>query len=97
MFNTSSSFDIFMIEGKLCPKCKKGHLYFQGKRALDVEAKGDTLDADMTGYVCDNCGFIQKAVGRRLYEDVPVGGGRVTANVTKGKTKAKKKTKKKTK
>ena len=34
MFNTSSSFDNFMSEGKLCPNCGWGLMEWQGKRLV---------------------------------------------------------------
>jgi hypothetical protein len=86
-----------MKEGGLCPRCKKGHMYFEGKRGSEGESKDPFRETgNVTEYVCDakDCGHRQKAEQRKLYEDVPVRGGRVTATVTRGKTKVKKKTKK---
>ena len=97
MFNTSSSFESFMREGELCPRCKKGHMYFEGKRGSEGEPKDPFRETgNVTEYVCDaeDCGHRQKAEQRKLYEDVPVS-DKLETTVTRGKTK--KKTNKKTK
>ena len=62
------------MEGDICPNCKKGHMHLQGKRGSDGEPKGKFRETgDITEYVCDaKCGYTQKAIGRRLYEDVRV-------------------------
>jgi hypothetical protein len=90
MFNTSSSLDNLMTEwGELCPKCKKGHLYPEGKRGIDWDPKNKFREtARAIDLLCDICGHKQKA--RKQTEYVPISPGVVTANVTKGKTKTKK-------
>src|SRR5580765_2117313 len=81
-----------MKQGGLCPKCKKGHMHFQGKRDVyRSESKKPFRPLDeKTGLVCDNCGNKQKDEHRSVSDDVPVSAGMVTAKVTKGKTKTKK-------
>jgi len=84
MFNTSSSFERFMIEGELCPNCKKGHMNFEGKRDVySSESKEPFSPKDeMTGFVCDNCGHTQKAEHRSISDNVPVS-DEVNVTVTK--------------
>lgn len=87
-----------MKEGGLCPKCKKGHMRFQGKRGTDSNVAMITSGL-MTGLECDNCGYRHTAYVKGFVEKMPVSPGVVSATVTKGKTKkkTKKKAKKKTK
>jgi len=42
---------------ELCPKCKQGHLYPEGRAGVDLEAKGDFREtASMRDLICDHCG-----------------------------------------
>jgi DNA-directed RNA polymerase subunit M/transcription elongation factor TFIIS len=81
-----------MKQGELCPKCKKGHMHFQGKRDVyRIESKKPFRPLDeKTGLVCDNCGYEQEAEHRSISDDVRVSPVMVTAKVTKGKTKTRK-------
>ena len=102
MFNTSSSSESFMKMGDLCPRCGWGHMHFEGRRDVHRSQPTEAINPldEMTGLVCNNCGYKQKEEHRTLdIENVPVSPGMTTASVGKGKTKAKtmKRAKKKTK
>ena len=48
---------------ELCPKCKQGLLYPEGRAGVDLEAKGDFREtASMRDLRCDHCGHQQKKV-----------------------------------
>jgi len=82
--------------GELCPKCKKGHLYPEGKRGIDWDPKNKFRETGRAiDLLCDVCGHKLKA--RSITEYVPIGEMTVSATVTgKGKKQTKKKAKKKT-
>jgi hypothetical protein len=89
-----------MKEGDLCPRCGWGHLHFEGRRDVHRSQSNEPFNPldEMTGLVCNNCGYKQKEEHRTLdNENVPVSPGMMSATPTKGKTKTKKKTKKKKK
>ena len=79
MFNTMSRHVKLMKMGDLCLVCNKGHM-FLGKRGSDSNVD-DTATHDMTEYVCDQCGHIQKVESDVLRENVTTS-DKVTA--TKG-------------
>jgi hypothetical protein len=74
MFNTNYSFQSVMSEGEFCPQCKKGQMYFQGRREVYGSQSNEPFSPtdEMTGLVCDNCGYKIKAEHRSIPEDVPV-------------------------
>ena len=53
---------------ELCPKCKQGHLYPEGRAGVDLEAKGDFREtASMRDLICDHCGRRQKNAELKEY------------------------------
>jgi hypothetical protein len=64
-----------MKMGDLCPECKWGHMHFEGRRDVhrsETEEPFNPLD-EMTGLVCNQCGYKQKEEHRTLdNENVPV-------------------------
>lgn len=99
MFNTSSSFEFFMKMGDLYPRCGCGHMHFEGRRYVYRSESKEPFNPkdEMTGFVCNNCGYKQKEEHRSIVDNVHVSPGMVTATVTRGKTKTKKKAKKEAK
>ena len=72
-------------------------MHFEGRRDVYRSQSKEPFNPkdEMTGLVCNNCGYTLKAEHRTLdNENVPVSPGIATANV--GKSKTQKKTKKKT-
>jgi hypothetical protein len=58
---------------ELCPKCKQGHLYPEGRAGVDLEAKGDfRVTTGMRDLLCEHCGHskrtknLKNMVGQRL-------------------------------
>ena len=40
---------------ELCPKCKQGHLYPEGRAGVDLEAKGDfRVTTGMRDLICEH-------------------------------------------
>ena len=53
---------------ELCPKCKQGHLYPEGRAGVDLEGKGDFREtASMRDLICDHCGRRQKNAELKEY------------------------------
>lgn len=75
-------------------------MHFEGRRDVHRSQSNGPFNPldEMTGFVCNHCGYKQKEEHRTLgNEKVPVGEVGLTGNVIKGKTKTKKKAKKKSK
>jgi len=56
MFKTQLTINNFMKEGSLCPKCKKGHMHFQGNSGSDSNSQ-QTANRSKRALECDNCKY----------------------------------------
>jgi DNA-directed RNA polymerase subunit M/transcription elongation factor TFIIS len=73
-----------MSEGEFCPQCKKGQMYFQGKRDANGSESNEPFNPadEIKELVCNNCGYKLKAERRSIPEDASVG-DKATGTVTR--------------